>query len=149
MNNRLQLHLVVWSQPFVIQAADKVEDVSQTSHLDSRPFDVPHLPSLPSMLSKLNLNSLHPNIIMAGRSTSNVTDTDGIHRYPENACQWDGLPREPQTSINGGTFVGGNVNHIEHRGEPGEFSLDLLCRLRDDHLRPTYSAACRSWRCIP
>jgi hypothetical protein len=44
-------------------------------------------------------------------------------------CLWDGLPREPQTSINGGTFVGGNVNHIERHGEPGEFSSDPLCRL--------------------
>jgi hypothetical protein len=33
---------------------------------------------------------------------------------------WDGLPRESQTRINGGTFVGGNVNHIERHGETGE-----------------------------
>ncbi|KAJ7830688.1 hypothetical protein B0H13DRAFT_1654984, partial [Mycena leptocephala] len=38
----------------------------------------------------------------------------------------DGLPPEPQTSINGGTFIGGNVNHIQHQAESGELELALF-----------------------
>ncbi|KAJ6536693.1 hypothetical protein DFH09DRAFT_1401111 [Mycena vulgaris] len=41
-----------------------------------------------------------------------------------NAVNYAVLPwagsHEPKTNINGGTFIGGNVNHIQHgRGEPG------------------------------
>jgi hypothetical protein len=32
---------------------------------------------------------------------------------------WD-RAHEPKTSINGGTFIGGNVNHTECHGETGE-----------------------------
>ncbi|KAJ7097701.1 hypothetical protein C8R44DRAFT_859847 [Mycena epipterygia] len=38
---------------------------------------------------------------------------------------WEHIPPEPRTNISGGTFIGGNVNHIERRGEPG---LQMLYR---------------------
>ncbi|KAJ7850332.1 hypothetical protein B0H13DRAFT_1644582 [Mycena leptocephala] len=38
----------------------------------------------------------------------------------------DGLPPEPQTSINGGTFISGNVNHIQCQGETGELELAVV-----------------------
>ncbi|KAJ7918036.1 hypothetical protein B0H13DRAFT_1710105 [Mycena leptocephala] len=37
-----------------------------------------------------------------------------------NHTPWDGLHLEPKTSINGGTFIGGNLNHIQRHGEAGE-----------------------------
>lgn len=37
-----------------------------------------------------------------------------------NRTPWDGLQQEPKTSINGGTFIGGNLNHIQRHGEAGE-----------------------------
>jgi hypothetical protein len=37
-----------------------------------------------------------------------------------NRTPWDGLQPEPKTSINGGTFIGGNLNHIQRHGEAGE-----------------------------
>jgi hypothetical protein len=39
-----------------------------------------------------------------------------------NHPSWeDLLPHAPRTSITGGTFIGGNVNHIQRSGEPGGF----------------------------
>jgi hypothetical protein len=35
----------------------------------------------------------------------------------------DGLTPEPQTSINGGTFISGNVNYIQRQGESGKLEL--------------------------
>jgi hypothetical protein len=34
---------------------------------------------------------------------------------------WNNSPADvPRTTINGGSFIGGNVNYIQHRGEAGE-----------------------------
>ncbi|KAJ6529472.1 hypothetical protein DFH09DRAFT_934768, partial [Mycena vulgaris] len=38
-----------------------------------------------------------------------------------NHAPWDSLPHEPKTSIHGGTFIRGNVNHIQRYGEQGEY----------------------------
>jgi hypothetical protein len=48
---------------------------------------------------------------------SNAFSVATINRLP-----WDDLPFQPKTSINGGTFIGGNVNHNQHQhhGEAGE-----------------------------
>jgi hypothetical protein len=55
----------------------------------------------------------HPAVASIGSNTFSVA---GINHTP-----WDGLPG-PKTSISGGTFIGGNVNHNQHQhhGEPGE-----------------------------
>jgi hypothetical protein len=57
----------------------------------------------------------HPAVASIG---SNAFTVAGINHTP-----WDGLPG-PKTSISGGTFIGGNVNHNQHQhqhhGEPGE-----------------------------
>jgi hypothetical protein len=45
----------------------------------------------------------------------------GLEVVNQPVFPWDGLPQRPETSINGGTFIGGNVNHIQHHGEPGEY----------------------------
>jgi hypothetical protein len=37
-----------------------------------------------------------------------------------NEFLWNHLPNAPATSINGGTFVSGNVNNIQRHGETGE-----------------------------
>ncbi|KAJ7204824.1 hypothetical protein GGX14DRAFT_646452 [Mycena pura] len=38
---------------------------------------------------------------------------------PINRPSWEEpVPHAPRTSINGGTFIGGNVNHIQRSGEP-------------------------------
>ncbi|KAJ7910458.1 hypothetical protein B0H13DRAFT_2272472 [Mycena leptocephala] len=42
-----------------------------------------------------------------------------------NPTPWDGLQQEPKTSINGGTFIGGNLNNIQRHGEAG---LHILYR---------------------
>ncbi|KAJ7204826.1 hypothetical protein GGX14DRAFT_646481 [Mycena pura] len=45
---------------------------------------------------------------------------------PINRPSWEEpVSHAPRTSINGGTFIGGNVNHIQRSGEPG---LHILCR---------------------
>ncbi|KAJ7845473.1 hypothetical protein B0H13DRAFT_2409698, partial [Mycena leptocephala] len=44
---------------------------------------------------------------------------------PINHLSWDDPPLQPQTSIHGGTFIGGNVNHIQRHGEVG---LHILYR---------------------
>jgi hypothetical protein len=46
-----------------------------------------------------------------GGNTFSVTS---INHFP-----WDDPLFQPKTSINGGTFIGGNVNHNQHHGEPG------------------------------
>jgi hypothetical protein len=55
----------------------------------------------------------HPAVASIGSNTFSVT---GINHAP-----WDGL-LGLKTSISGGTFIGGNVNHNQHQhhGEPGE-----------------------------
>jgi hypothetical protein len=37
-----------------------------------------------------------------------------------NCPSWDGLQPESRTSINGGTFIGGNLNHVQYQGDTGE-----------------------------
>jgi hypothetical protein len=34
---------------------------------------------------------------------------------------WNRPLNAPATSIGGGTFIGGNVNNIQHQGEAGKF----------------------------
>ncbi|KAJ7705528.1 hypothetical protein B0H17DRAFT_670258 [Mycena rosella] len=36
---------------------------------------------------------------------------------------WNNDPHEPRTSITGGTFIGGNINHIQRHGELGLYIL--------------------------
>jgi hypothetical protein len=46
---------------------------------------------------------------------SNAFSVTAINHLP-----WNVPPLQPKTNIHGGTFIGGNVNHIQHHGEPGE-----------------------------
>ncbi|KAJ7489211.1 hypothetical protein FB451DRAFT_1362173 [Mycena latifolia] len=43
-----------------------------------------------------------------------INDVNAASAYP-----WDRAPHGPHTRIRGGTFIGGNVNHIERHGESG------------------------------
>ncbi|KAJ7489213.1 hypothetical protein FB451DRAFT_1224054 [Mycena latifolia] len=43
-----------------------------------------------------------------------INDVNAVSAYP-----WDRAPHGPHTRIRGGTFIGGNVNHIERHGESG------------------------------
>jgi hypothetical protein len=54
-------------------------------------------------------SSLGPNSVATNRPT-----------FP-----WDWSPLGPSTNINDGTFIAGNVNHIERHGEPGEYSMEI------------------------
>jgi hypothetical protein len=69
--------------------------------------------SLNSSFLAGSLGELAPQAANIGSNTFSVA---GINHTP-----WDGLPG-PKTSISGGTFIGGNVNHNQHQhhGEAGE-----------------------------
>ncbi|KAJ7678053.1 hypothetical protein DFH06DRAFT_1167737 [Mycena polygramma] len=47
--------------------------------------------------------------------------SSGHHRVPSyTVASYEGSHPEPRTNtINGGTFIAGNVNHIRHQGQPG------------------------------
>jgi hypothetical protein len=46
-----------------------------------------------------------------------------MNNSPVPPFLWDRPPQAPVTSINGGTFIGGNLNHIQRHGETGEQHL--------------------------
>ncbi|KAJ6551271.1 hypothetical protein B0H19DRAFT_1263941 [Mycena capillaripes] len=61
-----------------------------------------------------------PDHPFTGDFGNDESAVSAIHRAP-----WDGLPHEGKTSINGGTFIGGDFNHIQRHGEAG---LHILYR---------------------
>jgi hypothetical protein len=85
-------------------------------HPSNTTADVSFYPSLNSDFLAGSLGS--PTPPAAANIGSNTFSVAGINHTP-----WDGLPG-PKTSISGGTFIGGNVNHNQHQhqhhGEPGE-----------------------------
>ncbi|KAF7369281.1 WD40 repeat-like protein [Mycena venus] len=54
--------------------------------------------------------------------------TPDVSSIASNRRSWDTLPPGPQTNINGGTFIGGNVNPILRHGEPDLQGLHILYR---------------------
>jgi hypothetical protein len=66
-----------------------------------------------------------------------------------NHLPWDEPPFHPKTSIHGGTFVSGNVNHIQRHSESGKFFAGSCHAFPKNSYRFTYLASCHSWRCLP
>ncbi|KAJ7832307.1 hypothetical protein B0H13DRAFT_1734694 [Mycena leptocephala] len=111
------------------------------------PSNVHHLASLQHLLPTF----FQPH--RAGSYKSNARDAHGIHPDPEKSIEYptqrshdryllavdsegetsrqphfplDGLPCEPHIRIDGGTFIGGSINHIQHHGESGLYILQRV-----------------------
>jgi hypothetical protein len=55
------------------------------------------------------------------RRHSRETPVDSLVTAMNAVFPWNNSPADvPRTTINGGSFIGRNVNHIQHRGEAGE-----------------------------
>jgi hypothetical protein len=67
-----------------------------------------------------------------------------------NRTPWDGLHQEPKTSINGGTFIGGNLNNIQRHGEAGECPMFVSNTIHNESFeRSAYLVSCCSRRRDP
>ncbi|KAJ6551280.1 hypothetical protein B0H19DRAFT_1378054 [Mycena capillaripes] len=68
----------------------------------------------PSLESERELAGIGP-----GSHPSPANFEREIAEFKQSIFPWDVPPHEPKTSIHGGTFIGGNVNHIQRQGESG------------------------------
>ncbi|KAJ7871566.1 hypothetical protein B0H13DRAFT_1895713 [Mycena leptocephala] len=64
---------------------------------------------------------------------TNIFSAATINHFP-----WADPPLQPRTSINGGTFIGGNVNHVQQHGEPaaGDATHDAEDRFPQPRCHP-------------